>query len=335
VQFLYAHLGTVIGGILMLAFAAVVVRGRRPSASTAAWLLVVLFAPWLGVPLYYFFGGRKRPAKPAVAGATAPPQTSPRSDDPIERVLLGTGQGALAGGHRVEWDADGVQAFERLIETLAAARRSIRIATYVLGDDAVGDAVVDVLVARATAGVRVELLLDGLLLNRGYRRARDRLRAAGGEVAVFEPLFRLPGRDRGRTNLRNHRKICIVDGDVAILGGRNIAHEYMGPTEDAARWDDLSWRLRGPAVARADQVFRADWQFATKRELPRSLRPRPRPHPRPGSTAVRRRSRSCRRGPTSRTTRSTSCCCRSCSARPRGCGSRRRTSRRIPRSSTR
>jgi cardiolipin synthase len=280
VHWWFGHLGTVIGAICALVFAGSLVRSRKPSGSTAAWLLAILLVPWLGVPLYFFFGGRKlRRAneKPDLARRT----TAQRSDDPIERVLISTGAGAPEPGHAIEWHGDGQIAFGDLCATIDAATRSIRIATFVLGDDDAADAIVDKLVARAQAGVHVELLLDGMLVNRSHSRAHKKLAAAGGKVAVFEPLFRLPGRNRGRTNLRNHRKICVVDGEVAILGGRNLAHEYMGPEPDPARWDDLSWRLRGPAVARADEVFRADWKFATGEELPA-----PPPPPPAGDAAI-------------------------------------------------
>jgi cardiolipin synthase A/B len=270
VHWWFGHVGTVLGAVCALVFAGTLVRDRRPTGSTAAWLLVITLVPWLGVPLYFFFGGRKlRSNKPSLPKRTA----AAKSDGVIERVLVGTGAGELEAGHAIDWHADGEAAFVGLCDAIDAAAKTIRIATFVLGDDAVADAIVDKLVARAEAGVRVELLLDGMLVNPSCKRAHKRLAKVGGTVAVFEPLFRLPGRGRGRTNLRNHRKICVIDGEVAILGGRNLASEYMGPSPDRARWEDLSWRLRGPAVARADEVFRADWKFATGEELPATATP--------------------------------------------------------------
>ncbi len=263
----FGHFGTVLGVALALAFAALVVRDRRPPGSTAAWLLAIALVPWLGVPLYFFFGGRKlRRArqKPGVERG----KTAVRPEGAVERVLAATGAGVPETGHAIEWHANGEVAFAKLCALLEGAQQSIRIATFVLGDDDVANAIIDRLVERATAGVKVELLLDGLLVNRSRKRAGRRLVAHGGELAVFEPLFRLPGRGRGRTNLRNHRKIVVVDGEVALLGGRNIATEYMGPQPAPGRWEDLSWQLRGPAVARADEVFRADWKFATGEDLP-------------------------------------------------------------------
>jgi cardiolipin synthase len=124
----------------------------------------------------------------------------------------------------------------------------------------VGRDLVAKLCARAEAGVEVVVLVDGLLA-RPARRSLRQLRAAGARTAIFLPLVKLPL--RGRTNLRNHRKLTLVDGELAILGGRNLAGEYLGPTPSADRWRDLSFEIRGPAVARVDEVFRADWKYAT------------------------------------------------------------------------
>jgi cardiolipin synthase A/B len=268
VHWWFGHVGTVLGAVCALVFATTLVRDRRPTGSTAAWLLVIALVPWLGVPLYFFFGGRKLRRAASEKPSLSRRPTAAAGDGPIERVLVGSGAGELEAGHAIDWHADGEAAFVGLCEAIDGAQRTIRIATFVLGDDAVADAIIAKLVARAAAGVRVELLLDGMLVNASHRRAKHELAKVGGKVAVFEPLGRLPVRGRGRTNLRNHRKICVVDGELAILGGRNIASEYMGPSPNPARWEDLSWRLRGPAVARADEVFRADWKFATREDLP-------------------------------------------------------------------
>jgi cardiolipin synthase len=91
------------------------------------------------------------------------------------------------------------------------------------------------------------------------------LTEAGGKVAWFMPVLHLPF--RGNANLRNHRKIVIADGSAAIVGGMNVAREYMGPTPFAGRWRDLSLRIAGPAVADIADLFASDWHFAAKESL--------------------------------------------------------------------
>lgn len=246
--------------MLAAVFAIVILRERRPPASAMAWLLAIAIAPWLGVPLYLAIGGRKlrkqtrdKPFLSIGGGAIVP-------TDPLSRILAGAGAGPPLGGNDVRWHQDGEEAYARIAAAIDGATRSIRIATFVLGHDPVGRDLVARLRDRAAAGVEVVILVDGLLARPARRLLRE-LRAAGARCSIFGPLIKLPL--RGRTNLRNHRKVTLVDGELAILGGRNLAGEYLGPTPRDDRWRDLSFEVRGPAVARIDEVFRADWKYAT------------------------------------------------------------------------
>jgi cardiolipin synthase len=127
-----------------------------------------------------------------------------------------------------------------------------------------------------SAGIEVRVLVDDLFSWRAGRRRLARLRRAGGKVAFFMPMLRLPLRGR-RPDLRNHRKILVVDGDAAIVGGMNIAREYMGPEKLAGRWRDVGIRVDGPAAVALDDVFRSDWAFAAREAIaatpPRAPRP--------------------------------------------------------------
>jgi cardiolipin synthase len=137
----------------------------------------------------------------------------------------------------------------------------------ILGNDEVGDAILDVLEAKARAGIEVRVLLDSLYKWRANRRRLRALEAAGGRFAWFMPVWHVPFLSRVRANLRLHRKIIVVDGAAAIVGGMNLAREYMGPTPLEGRWRDLSARLVGTAVADLDAVFRSDWRFAAGEDL--------------------------------------------------------------------
>jgi cardiolipin synthase len=92
-----------------------------------------------------------------------------------------------------------------------------------------------------------------------------RLAAAGVQVGVFMPM--LPLQRRWSANLRNHRKLAIFDGRVAITGGMNLAAEYMGPARGEPHWVDTCTRITGPAIADLAAVFAQDWAFATREEL--------------------------------------------------------------------
>ncbi len=168
-------------------------------------------------------------------------------------------------GNRLEVLGTGESAFRSLIQSIGSARESIHISTYILGVDDTGRAIVDALARKAAEGVEVCLLLDGL----GCWPVRGKflrpLTDAGGRHASFMPMLHLPF--RGRANLRNHRKILIFDRRSAIVGGMNLAREYMGQTTDPKRWHDLSLTVEGPVVSDLYTIFCGDWAFAAGEEL--------------------------------------------------------------------
>ncbi len=114
---------------------------------------------------------------------------------------------------------------------------------------------------RASAGFKVRIRIDRLGCLNASRGFVDPVRAAGGEVGRFMPV--LPFTSRGSANLRNHRKLALFDGQTALVGGRNLAAEYLGPDPNRKRWADFGTVLSGPAVALLGKIFIADWCFAT------------------------------------------------------------------------
>ena len=253
---------------------------RRAPQSLMAWLLALIFAPWISVPLYFLLGGRKFPrgAKGKHAPLRAPdgrvglPDTHRAADVP--RVLRTEGVPGVRAGNALRLLGTGEEAYAALLAAIGAATRSIDLTVFILGNDEVGEAVVSALAARATAGVRVRLLLDAVGSRPILRRARAVVGAAGGQVRAFMPLLHAPV--RGRSNLRSHRKISVFDGRQVFLGGMNMALEYMGPNPRPGRWRDLASLVEGPVVADAAQLFAADWAFAGK-EVPAQVSELPPP----------------------------------------------------------
>ena len=269
-----AHLLSIATYLLALVLISQVLRARRAPSSTLAWLLVIALAPYAGVPLYLIFGGRKLKR---MAAAKAP-LFGQRSRDgegvsDIERVLCTAGIPAAVDGCAVELLPTGEAAYRAIIEMLDGAKRSIHIATFILSGDEVGQAVLERLERKAAAGVEVRLLIDALFSFRADRRRLTALIRSGARVAYFMPVLHVPF--RGHANLRNHRKIAVVDGDCAMVGGMNLAREYMGPVPLAGRWCDVSMRVRGPAVAAIDALFVSDWAFAAGETLARPTTPLP------------------------------------------------------------
>ena len=266
-MWLVPHISSILGFLLAVFLLSRILREHRPPASTLAWLLSIVLVPYVGVPLYFLIGGRKHRRLAArkhqlYAGPLQQDeQASLRALNSIERILLTGGAPRTSTGDRVQLWSTGEETFEHMMELFRTAKSSIDVSTFILGGDATGLAVLERLAARAAEGVQVRMLLDGLFLFRARRRDLLKLTRAGGKVAVFMPLLRLPF--RGPANLRNHRKIIVVDGEIAVVGGMNLADEYMGANPRADRWQDMSLQIEGPAVAHIHNVFRSDWAFAS------------------------------------------------------------------------
>ncbi len=259
---------THLGFLLALVFLAYLIQQKRSPASTMAWLLLVLFLPYVGVPLYLMLGGRKmiRMArkKAQVYDRTQPPLPS-QFDSDTERFLLSYGVPPATDGNTVELLARGEEAFGRFYQIIEQATSTIHITTYILGCCDVGDALTALLARKAARGVKVRLLLDSVGSWRIGKRYLAPLRKSGAHVAYFMPVLHIPF--RGRANLRNHRKIVVVDSRVALTGGMNLARPYMGPPPDTSYWVDLSVVIQGPAVADLESLFFSDWAFATGIQL--------------------------------------------------------------------
>ena len=257
------HIFSVLGFLLAVLLLSRILREQRPPVSTLAWLLIIVLVPYLGVPFYFLIGGRKhrRLAARKEQLYALPGEPLPETvTTSIERILLTGGAPRTTTGDRVQLLATGEETFRCVLELFERAEHSIDVSTFILGGDETGKAVLEALAARAAQGVRVRLLLDGLFWFRTNRGQLSRFTRAGGRLAVFMPILRLPF--RGPANLRNHRKIIVVDGERAIVGGMNLAGEYMGPTPQPNRWLDIAILVEGPAVAHIHAVFRSDWAFA-------------------------------------------------------------------------
>jgi cardiolipin synthase A/B len=268
IWWLFTHLFSVLGFVLAFLVLAGLPRERRAPSSTFAWLLVIVLIPYVGVPLYLMFGPRKlRRLARGKEALYLPSSGAPPADagHALERILRSAGAPRAIGGHRVELLATGEEAYRELVAMIERARRSIHIATFILGGDEVGRSILDLLERKAREGLEVRLLIDALFGFRADRGGLERLRRAGGRYAFFMPVLHIPF--RGQANLRNHRKIWLGDGREAIVGGMNIAREYMGPTPHPKRWRDVAVRIEGPTVPDLSRIFRLDWAFASKESL--------------------------------------------------------------------
>jgi cardiolipin synthase len=290
-------LGVFFWAVALALIPLVLVRRKEPS-STIAWILTLVFLPALGAILFLLFGRdrvrwpakRKRDLDAIVRAQVAAsrdekgdaerPAAPPALDgaSSLERALFRVGARLThlqaTGGNRVEVLTDGNATYDAIGAAIDGARHHVHAQYYLIRDDATGGWFRDRLVAAAKRGVTVRLLLDGygcFALGRGWRRP---LHKAGVRVADFLPMRSVLLQP---VNLRNHRKIVVVDGEVAFTGGFNVGDEYRGQMRGVGGWRDVHLRIEGPAAAELQRVFFQDWAFATGEPIdPQEYFPRPR-----------------------------------------------------------
>ncbi len=251
---------------------------RTTPGAARSWLLLVGFVPLLGLPAYLLFGhpwlSRQRVQRQAEASQVIREEQglqrllrwSPPKDTAIAEVVpLVERQGDFmpVHGNAVELHTDYDHSLQALLADIDQARERVHLLYYLMFDDAVGEAVADALQRAAARGVHCRLLLDAVGAKRGLRRYRHRLQAVGVDVRAMLPGG-LRWRRSGRMDLRNHRKIAVIDNKVAYVGSQNLAQAGFVPGFSNR---ELVARVRGPAVAHLEAVFASDWYIETGQRL--------------------------------------------------------------------
>lgn len=236
----------------------VLLRRRSSPASTVAWLLALSMLPLLGPALWWLIG-QNRMERTRLARCRARAR--------LARVCEGAGGmvGCCApdgspgispqrSGNRVQLLVDAGAAYPDFEHGVTGAERSVHAMFYIWQPDEFGTRLRDLLASRAAAGVEVRVLVDAIGSPYANRRFFAPLLDAGGRVSWFQPPRML--RRGFNLNHRNHRKLLLVDGRRAWIGGLNIGDEHLHG------WHDLAVRLEGPAVRDLSEVFIDDWHFA-------------------------------------------------------------------------
>ncbi len=248
---------------LVVTAAALFLESRNPDR-TLAWLMALALLPVIGIILYWVVGpnfrylaDRRRFRLPKPLGVSEDfavgEEFSPVRD--TIQLLYRTSGARLVAGSDVTPLYDGAQAFERIKERLKGARRGIFLESYIIKNDSLGNAVKDILIERAQNGVFVCVIYDAVgswQMGKTFLRA---MREGGVHAFAFLPvafpMFR-------GANYRNHRKIIIVDGETAFMGGMNIGDEYAGMSPRYASWRDTHMELGGQGVDALRGIFLSD-----------------------------------------------------------------------------
>ena len=253
---------------------------KRDPRAAWGWIAVCWLFPLAGAILYYLFGVNRVQTRAVRVFGSELPQALPRCPDKTPRikgadpeevrelVRLGWAMSGrrLLGGNRIEPLYDGDQAYPAMLAAIAQARHTVCLSSYILRNDAAGQSFAEALQAAQQRGVTVRVLLDGLADFLYRPRGSRLLRRHGLKPALFLPLRLWP--PMLHVNLRNHRKLLIVDGDTAFTGGMNIQQGHLAGADGHPKITDLQFRVRGTLALQLEQVFLADWSFAAGNPIP-------------------------------------------------------------------
>jgi cardiolipin synthase len=256
------------------------IMSTRTEQGAIAWAVSLNTFPYVAVPAYWVLGRSRfqgyvvdrRREMEEISGLTeAARAVVDEFKLPAEAVSeAGRAAEGLAGlpylrGNSVELLIDGQATFASILAGIDSARDYILFQFFIVHDDEIGREVKAHLIERAKAGVRVYFLYDEVGSHDLPERYREELRAAGIDVHDFHT--QKGPRNRFQLNFRNHRKVVVVDGKVAWIGGHNVGDEYLGRDPAFGHWRDSHVRIEGPAALGAQLSFAEDWYWATERQL--------------------------------------------------------------------
>lgn len=258
-------------GITVISIVGIVLSENRNPVKSLAWITVLLLFPVGGLVLYLFFGRSiknthmisRRNKRKLRQGESTVTTVIPENYTHEMRQLTELGR-SLCGAtfypdNRVEVYSYGRDKFEALFNDIRAAEEYIHLQYYIIEDDHIGRALRDALIERAKAGVRVRVIYDDFGCWGVSRKFFRSMREAGIDIHPFFKVVFPPFATR--INWRNHRKLAVIDGEVAYVGGMNVADRYIDGGSKFGCWRDTHMRITGPAVAAVQYSFAVDWSF--------------------------------------------------------------------------
>ena len=271
----------------------ILISNKRPAA-TLAWIWATLLFPYVG-PFFYLLLGSERMHRRRFRKRLKQRLNSPRHLRPLARAEALPGAGhdeqnfvetlsainaqpisTAASAHLL---VNGQPYYDSLEAAILGARRTIHFESFIFRRDTSGDRFLRLLIDAARRGVKVCLLLDELGCSHVPRRYFRELVAAGGKFSWFGNVH--PLRNRWTLGLRNHRKLQVIDGEIAFVGGMNIGREYLGEEPALGPWHDVQVRVTGEVVGLLDNTFADDWYFATDEKIHSAAQAKTSPAPGP------------------------------------------------------
>tara|TARA_R110000868_G_scaffold144960_4_gene364556 strand:- start:76563 stop:77996 length:1434 start_codon:yes stop_codon:yes gene_type:complete len=261
--------------VLSIIYAIKAIMTVRTSQGTIAWVVSLLTFPFVALPLFWLFGRRKfhgyadsmRKAYDELEGAVQVAYDSILQHEqnvtqlhPLATTVKKLTHIGFTNSNNMELLIDGEKTYQSMFDALDAAQTYILFQFFIIHADEAGQAFQKRLIQKAKTGVSVYFLYDEIGCHSLPNSFISQMTAAGVQVSSFHT--RKGKGNRFQVNFRNHRKIVIVDGKTAFIGGLNVGDEYLGKNKKFGHWRDTHLRLQGPSVQDIQLSFLRDWYWA-------------------------------------------------------------------------
>jgi cardiolipin synthase A/B len=285
-NYMYANAEYLLAGLHIAMSVAVTIHAtllKRDSKAVIAWIGVAWLSPIIGSLAYYLFGInriQRRAVQLAVKKAWSPvSKLELTSEEALQKEFFRNNERAdsmiqlsrelsgryLLPGNDIKPLIDGDEAYPAMLAAIRSASKSVSLVSYIFDNDPSGLAFVEALANAHNRGVEVRILVDGVGSNYSRPSIIKPLRDAGIPTAVFLPT-RVPRLPK-TANLRNHRKILVIDGEVGFTGGTNIRQGHCLQQSPTNPTRCLHFQIAGPVIKHLQQTFAVDWAFVTKEQL--------------------------------------------------------------------
>lgn len=271
----------VIFAITIVLIILILVLENASPVHTLAWIMVLIFLPIVGFVFYLFFGRNWRKIKLfnqkelidsnilEDLDSHFPRFASKHLQDGLEhklhRLLKNNSKAILTINNQIELISDTSDAFEAICDSIQEAKRHIHLEYFSIAADSTGNYLKDLLIQKARSGVEVRFIYDDVACWRLPLSFKRELRTAGVRFVPFMPVW-IPLLN-SRMNYRNHRKLLIVDGEIAYLGGINIGDKYLSKDAYFGYWRDSLAVFKGQCILSLQAIFLVDWFFVSRENL--------------------------------------------------------------------
>jgi cardiolipin synthase len=265
-----------------------IIYDTRSTTKTLAYLLFAIFVPFAGMIFYFLFGinyrNREMYSKKLLQNDELAKkvhkelyeyskqtflkgEAALQSNKELAYMLVKDINSPLTGNNIVKLLVNGENKFPEVLEALSRAKHHIHIEYYIYEDDKIGRAIEKILIQKAKEGVEVRFIYDDFGSRSIRKKLVRRLKAGGVKAFPFLKIYFIAFANR--LNYRNHRKIIVVDGYTAFVGGINISDRYINDSVNLNKlyWRDTHLRIDGPGVRHLQYLFLCDWNFCANKKL--------------------------------------------------------------------